>query len=311
MRGPVAILCSGQGAQHRDMFALTGTAPAAGPVFAAAAAHLDGVDPRDFVRAADEAALFSNHAGQVLCCTQAMAAWAALGGMTGATAIIAGYSVGEVAAWFCAGSLDVAQTLELVALRARVMDAAAAGQRAGLAAIVGLRRERLDPMLRETGCEIAIVNAPDSVVAGGSDTGLQAFCAQARVAGATRVVRLRVAVPAHTSLLLPAVAGFRAALAAASPRSPCHALLSGLDGDRVRDLAEGCDKLARQIADTIDWAACLSRCEEAGTPAMLELGPGRVLACLASAAVPQAEARALEEFQGLDGVRDWLGRGAR
>ncbi len=310
MRGPVAILCSGQGGQHRDMFALTGTLPEAEPVFAAAAAHLGGIDPRDFVRDADDAALFANKAGQLLCCTQAIAAWTALGGMVGTTAIIAGYSVGEVAAWSCAGLLDLSQTLELVALRARLMDEAAAGLPAGLAAIVGLRRDRLDPMLKANGCELAIVNAADSVVAGGSDAALQRLCAEARAAGASRVARLRVAVPAHTSLLLPATAAFLEALAAAAPRPPRHALLSGLDGDRVRNVVAGCEKLARQIAQTIDWAACLSHCAESRAATLLELGPGRVLARLASAAAPDADARALEDFRSLEGVAAWLQRGA-
>ncbi len=46
----IAILCSGQGTQHRDMFALTAEAPEAAAVFAAATQALDGRDPRAIVR---------------------------------------------------------------------------------------------------------------------------------------------------------------------------------------------------------------------------------------------------------------------
>lgn len=304
----IAILCSGQGAQHRDMFALTGALPEAEPVFAAAARHLDGIDPRAFVREADDAALFSNQAGQVLCCTQAIAAWTALGGLAAARVIVAGYSVGELAAWCCAGMLDTTGTLALAATRARHMDAAAAGLHAGLVAIVGLRRDRIDPMLRNYGCEPAIINGADSLVVGGSDEALEALCAQARASGASRVVRLRVAVPAHTSLLSGAVSGFRKALLDAATRPPRHALLSGIDGDRVHDVASGCDKLARQVAQTIDWSACLSHCVEARAVAMLELGPGGILARLASASTPGLDIRALEDFRSIDGIRDWLRR---
>ena len=53
----LAILCSGQGRQHPDMFALTGDAPEAAGLFAHAAKLLGGKDPRDFVRTEpDEAA---------------------------------------------------------------------------------------------------------------------------------------------------------------------------------------------------------------------------------------------------------------
>ncbi|TLU70961.1 ACP S-malonyltransferase [Lichenicoccus roseus] len=304
----VAILCSGQGAQHRDMFALTGTAPAAEPVFAAAAAHLGGVDPRQFVRDAGDDALFANQAGQVLCCTQAIAAWSAL---RPPASMIAGYSVGELAAWCCAGMLDPAQTLALASQRARLMDeAAAAGPRAGLLAIIGLRRDRIEMLLRETGCALAIVNGPDNVVAGGPDRALDVLAGQARAAGAGRVVRLRVAVAAHTPLLAGASGRFRQALLDTSPHTPSHALLSGIDGDRVRSVEAGCDRLSRQIAQTIDWSACLAHCHEAGAVAMLELGPGRVLARMATAALPGSEARALDDFRSIDGVRDWLRRAA-
>jgi hypothetical protein len=47
----VAILCSGQGAQHPAMFDLVANCPEAEPVFAAAAAVL-GRDPRRFVKEA-------------------------------------------------------------------------------------------------------------------------------------------------------------------------------------------------------------------------------------------------------------------
>ena len=50
----LAILCSGQGRQHPDMFALTGDAPEAAGLFAHAAKLLGGTDPRDFVRDATQ-----------------------------------------------------------------------------------------------------------------------------------------------------------------------------------------------------------------------------------------------------------------
>jgi [acyl-carrier-protein] S-malonyltransferase len=78
MRGVVAILCSGQGGQHPAMFDLVANCPEAEPIFAAAAGVL-GQDPRQFAREAAAADLFSDFSGQILCCTQALAARAALG----------------------------------------------------------------------------------------------------------------------------------------------------------------------------------------------------------------------------------------
>lgn len=153
MNGVVAILCSGQGAQHAGMFDLFAGCAAAEPIFTAASAEL-GRDPRRLVRDAGPA-LFEDRVGQILCCTQALAAWASLDTARPARAVIAGYSVGELAAWGCAGAFDTKAILRLAARRAAVMDAAAPRD-CGLAAIVGLRRPAaLEPILLQHATSIA------------------------------------------------------------------------------------------------------------------------------------------------------------
>jgi [acyl-carrier-protein] S-malonyltransferase len=304
----VAILCSGQGGQHPAMFDLVANCLEAEPVFAAAAGVL-GQDPRRFVREAAPADLFTNLSGQILCCTQALAVSAALGTDWPARAVIVGYSVGELAAWGCAGSLDAAGTLRLAQRRAALMDAAAPRD-GGLAAVAGLRRPALERILARNAVSIAIVNDVDSFVVGGSRTGLEAACREAAARGATRTASLAVAVPSHTPVLSEATEQFRAVLREARPRLPragCR-LLSGIDGGTIHDMETGIDKLARQISTTIDWAACLESCRSAGAEAALELGPGTALSRMASALFPDGRARAVEEFRGLAGLRTWLQR---
>jgi [acyl-carrier-protein] S-malonyltransferase len=304
----VAILCSGQGGQHAAMFDLVANCPGAEPAFAVAAVAL-GQDPRRFVREAAPADLFSDFSGQILCCTQALAAWAALGPAQPTRAVIAGYSVGELAAWGCAGALDGPGTLRLAKRRAALMDAAAPSD-AGLAAIVGLRRTTLEPILARHALSVAIVDDVDSFVVGGPRTALEAACEEAAARGARRAVRLPVAVPSHTPLLREAMEHFHGVLRESSPRLPRvgYRLLSGIDGATIGDAETGIDKLARQISTTIDWAACLESCRSAGAKAALELGPGTALSRMASALFPDGSARAVEEFRTLAGPRTWLQR---
>ena len=304
----VAILCSGQGGQHTAMFNLVANCPEAEPIFAAATGVLRQ-DPRRFVQEAAPATLFSDFSGQILCCTQALAAWAALGTARPARAVIAGYSVGELAAWGCAGALDGPSTLRLAQRRAALMDAAAPSD-GGLAAVVGLRRPRLEPILARHAVSIAIVDDVDSFVIGGPRTGLEATCQEATERGARRIVRLPVAVPSHTPLLSKATEQFRVVLREASPHLPRagYRLLSGIDGDTIHDIETGIGKLARQISTTIDWAACLQSCRSAGAEAALELGPGTALSHMASALFLDGRARAVEEFRTLAGLRAWLQR---
>jgi len=304
----IAIHCSGQGGQHPAMFDLVANCPEAESVFTAAAEAL-GQDPRRFVQEAAPADLFSNRSGQILCCTQALAMRAALGTAWPARAVIAGYSIGELAAWGCAGAVDGPAILRLAQRRAAAMDAAAPSD-GGLAAIVGLRRPTLEPILARHAVSIAIVNDVDSFVVGGRRTGLDAACQEAAACGAKHIVTLPVAVPSHTPLLREATEQFRAVLRAASPRLPGagHRLLSGIDGDTIYDIETGIDKLARQISTTIDWAACLESCRSAGAVAALELGPGTALSRMASPLFPDGHVRAVDEFRTLTGLRSWLKR---
>ena len=189
------------------------------------------------------------------------------------------------------------------------MDAAAPSD-SGLAAIVGLLRPTLEPILARHAVFIAIVNDVDNFTVGGPRAALEAACQEAAARGAKRAVILPVAVPSHTPLLREATEQFRVVLREASPRLPRagYRLLSGIDGDTVDDIETGIDKLARQISTTIDWAACLESCRSAGAVAALELGPGTTLSRMASALFPDGRARSVEEFRTLAGLRTWLQR---
>jgi [acyl-carrier-protein] S-malonyltransferase len=307
MTGLVAILCSGQGGQHAGMFDLVADCVAAQTVFAAASEQL-GTDPRQLVRGGG-AALFEDHVGQILCCTQALAVWAALGEAGPARAVIAGYSVGELAAWGCAGAFNANTILRLATRRAEVMDEAAP-KNSGLAGIVGLRRPVLEPILARHATSIAIINDVDSFVVGGHVEALAATCQDAAAQGAIRTAMLRVSVPSHTPLLAQAVPAFRAALLDAAPHAPAprYRLLSGIDGDSVLDLETGCEKLAHQIATPINWAACLTACRAAGAETALELGPGAALSHMAARVFSDGRARAAQDFRTLPGLQTWLAR---
>src|SRR6187200_3208517 len=98
----LAILCSGQGRQHSGMFDLTAEVADAEPLFAQAKGLL-GTDPRALVRTATGDVLHHNRSGQILCTLQALAAAVALRDVLTGGSVVAGYSVGELAAWGVAG----------------------------------------------------------------------------------------------------------------------------------------------------------------------------------------------------------------
>ncbi|AOI91818.1 malonate decarboxylase subunit epsilon [Burkholderia pseudomultivorans] len=304
----LAILCSGQGAQRADMFDLTGAAPQADALFAHAG-RLLGDDPRTWVRQAGSDALRENRAAQILCTVQALAAAALLEAAWPRRRCVAGYSVGEVASWSVAGIVDPHDALDLAAARAQAMDAASDGDER-MAFVRGLSRAQLAQLCDGREAAIAIANPGDAFVVAGTQADVDAVANDAVHAGAQRVAPVCVRIASHTRRLAAAVPVFRASLAALRVRRPLPGtrLFSGIDGASVLDVDAGLDKLARQIAEPVEWAACLAACVEAGATAFLELGPGRALADMASGAYPALPARSLADFRSVDGVTGWLAR---
>lgn len=299
-----AFLCAGQGEQGRQMLRGLSDDPRARLVLDAAGRVL-GCDLPRFVAEAPEPALFANRAGQVLTVAVATGWWAAVA--PGTPAIVAGYSVGQIAALACAGVIPLEAAPVVAARRAEAMDRAAPPG-AGLAAVVGLARPAVEALVRAHEVAIAIDNGPDSVVLGGAGDALEAAVAAARDRGATRAVRLPVAVPSHTALLSAAATDFRRVLGAAGPRAPGPAihLVDGRTGDRAWTAADAVAAAVDAVSTTIDWASCLEACREAGATRILEIGPGRALARMASARDPAIPVRAAADFQTVDGVRAWL-----
>jgi len=305
----LAILCSGQGGQHAGMFALTSACPVAQELFAQAAALL-GHDPRSWVSSAEAAALHANRTAQLLCVLQALCAAAALEDALPRQRCVAGYSVGEVAAWSLAGLFAPRDALELTAARAEAMDAARRGAQ-GMLFIRGLNRAVIDGLLAKQDAAIAIVNPADAFVVAGTQAALQGIAAAAHHQGAVRVVQVGIEVASHSPLMREASVAFRARLAhicvAAIP-APGIRLFSGIDGALVLNGPATVNKLASQLSQSVQWAACLDACVEAGADAFLELGPGRALAEMAANAYPGVAARSVDEFKSLEGVRAWLAR---
>ena len=302
----LAILCSGQGRQGRGMLDLVADAPEARAVFAAAASALGGRDPREVAAEGSDEDLHANATAQVLCCAQALAAWAVLKPRIDVRLVVAGYSVGEVAAWGVAGALDPAAVFDVVAKRAALMDEAT-DDPSGLLAVSGLSAPAIGGLCRDAEVHVAIRNAPDRFVLGGRRDALDRASRSAMERGAAGVTPIPVEVPSHTPLLGDAAEGFGRYLHdLPDVGEPEARLLSGIDGAAVFDARRGLAKLGRQVAQTVDWAACMEACRAFGATRALELGPGDALARMMGGVVGGRESRSVAEFRSFDGVLKWV-----
>ncbi|WP_164261976.1 malonate decarboxylase subunit epsilon [Stenotrophomonas maltophilia] len=296
----LALLCSGQGAQHAAMFDRVRDLPAARHTLDVASTVLG----RDVFSAAAADDRFDNAQAQPLLCAATLAQWQGLRDNVPTPTLIAGYSIGELAAHAIAGSFDATTCLALAAQRAQLMDGASPAD-AGLQAVLGLERHVLQPLCDLHGAHMAIANGQDHFIVGGTHAALQRLADAARAQGAD-IRPLPVHVPAHTPLLAAAVAPFAAALDASPLRAPRLPLLAGIDARPVRDRATVVHTLSAQLAQTIEWAQVMRQAFERGARVFLQLGPGNALARMVAPAYPCCEVRAVEEFQSLEGAAAWV-----
>lgn len=303
----LAVLCSGQGGQHAAMFDLIEAEGLAAPLIARASdcARFDVVAA---ARSSASESMFANAIAQPLICAYQGIVWSLLDPRLEAAgapmAMVAGYSVGELASHGCARSLSWADVIALSRVRAAAMDAAT-GDDDGLVAVRGLPRAVVDPIVGACGVHVAIVNGDDQFVVGGRVVELESFASRVVAHGAT-AQRLPVRVAAHTPLLSRAVPEFREALSKRPWNDPRVTVLAGVDGSVVRDAAAAIDALACQVATTIRWSACMDAIAERGASVCLELGPGSALARMMRERHPSIDSRSVDDFRSVQAVVDWV-----
>jgi [acyl-carrier-protein] S-malonyltransferase len=289
------LLCPGQGGQHPGMFEMARQHPKGTAMF-----------ERLGIEVPDEASLFTNRAAQPAIVAASLAMWEALRDDVPKPALVAGYSIGELAAHAVAGTIEAGEAVRLAGVRARLMDdAATAGQ--CMVALGGLAVSVLSDLARHHGFEVAIINGDDACVAGGLQAQLAALQA-AVVAAGGRCEALPVAVASHTHWMRAAVAPFAAALAASPMQAPACPVLSGIAAARVVTSAQAADTLARQLAQTVVWNECMDAAAEAGITVALELGPGAALARMLQARHSHIACRSVADFRSVGGVSAWLAR---
>ena len=298
----LGILCPGQGAQSASMLAILADGDRAQAMLELAAATL-GTHPNELVTGPPER-LFENVIAQPLVCAVTLAAWVELSPHLPRPLVLAGYSVGELAAHACAGALAPEALFMLARCRAKVMDAAC-GRPNGMVAVRGIPVAELEPVCVQHGVWMAIINGPDRVVVGGLMDHLPAFESQVLGLGGG-LTPLAITVASHTPLMTPALDSFEAILAQTRLTPTNIPVLAGIDGSAVLSAERTRDVLAHQLDRPIQWWSCMQAMQERGCSVLLELGPGNTLSRMATDLFPDLEARSVADFKTLEGVIRWV-----
>jgi [acyl-carrier-protein] S-malonyltransferase len=287
MSAKFAFVFPGQGSQAVGMLDAWGDHPEVARTLAEASVAL-GEDIGALIKTGPKEQLDLTTNTQPVMLTAGVAcyrAWIAETGLLPAAA--AGHSLGEYTALVASGALSLADALPLVRFRAQAMQEAVPVGVGAMYAILGLDGEAVRTaclqVAAETGEVIEAVNFndPKQTVIAGSKAGAEKAAEVLKAAGAKRALPLPVSAPFHSSLMKPAAERLREKLAGVNFAPQAFPVINNIDV-AVTDSAEALrDALYRQAFGPVRWVEVVQALKARGLSAVIECGPGKVLAGMA------------------------------
>lgn len=192
---------------------------------------------------------------------------------------VAGYSLGELGAFYCAEVITREDALNIAVLRSRILQKKVGGPWR-MATVRGVPSSTLEGIVARLSPPYALAvgayNAPGHAAITGETHGvIKAEIEIASLGGVTSVVD--VAGPWHSSLALDCVREVRQALQPFNFNEPRIPLYSSATGGLLAGKDNLRDCLAAQIALPVLWNQVLTALWERGVRKSLEIGPGHVL----------------------------------
>ena len=189
--------------------------------------------------------------------------------------LLAGHSIGEIAAACLAGVFSIEDAASLVAARGRLMQALPAG--GGMAAIATTEAEALSvlaPYASEL--SLAAINGPAQVVLSGA-LGPLAEVVKTFEERDISTKLLRVSHAFHSPLMAPMLEEFRRVAESITYRPPRLPIVSTLLGRLCDDTIATADYWVRHVREAVRFADAARALHAAGARTFLEIGPRATL----------------------------------
>lgn len=279
----IAILFSGQGAQHVGMGAdLVEKYAAAAELFASADRILGRPLSEIAFKGPEEELMQTKHCQPALF-VHGLACLAALHAEIGEFPIqaAAGLSLGEFTAHAAAGTFDFETGLRLVAQRGVFMQEACEQTGGGMAAMIGGDESAVRALAAECDVDVANLNSPGQIVISGEEGKVARAVSMAKEHGIRMAKTLNVAGAYHSRLMNPAFVKLGDELARTVFQTPKFPVICNVDAAPVNEADAIRASLQDQVTGTVCWTETMEyladheRCE-----LFIELGPGGVLAGL-------------------------------
>ncbi len=197
---------------------------------------------------------------------------------------MAGHSLGEYTALVAAGALRFDDGIKLVKHRAELMQSAVPEGEGAMAAILGLDDDSVISVCNEY-CSEGVVeavnfNSPGQVVIAGNKNAVNSVCEAMKTAGAKRAVVLPVSVPSHCSLMNNAATVFANVVNDVKFTVGDVDVLHNTNAAKASDASDMKAKLVTQLHQPVLWTNTVQNMASLGASALIECGPGKVLAGL-------------------------------
>nr|WP_264010246.1 ACP S-malonyltransferase [Mycolicibacterium flavescens] len=214
--------------------------------------------------------------------------------------VVAGHSVGEIAAYAIAGVISADDAVKLAATRGAEMAKACALEPTGMAAVLGGDEAEVLARLEALDLVPANRNAVGQIVAAGAVAALDKLIEDPPAKA--RVRKLATAGAFHTHYMAPASAGYAAAAEGVTTSEPTTTLLSNVDGEPVASAADAMSKLVAQMTKPVRWDLCSDTMRRHNVTAIVEFPPAGTLAGIAKRELRGVPTHAVKSPADLDGL---------
>ena len=224
------------------------------------------------------------------------------GQLDGKDTVVAGHSVGEIAAYAIAGVISADDAVKLAATRGAEMAKACAIEPTGMSAVLGGDEAEVLARLEALDLVPANRNAAGQIVAAGALAALDKLAEDPPAKA--RVRQLATAGAFHTHYMASASDGYAAAAAAVTTAEPTATLLSNADGQPVASAADAMAKLVNQMTQPVRWDLCTETMRQQNVSAIVEFPPAGALAGIAKRELRGVPTHAVKSPADLDGLAE-------